>query len=485
MTIDGANRAGDVTTDGLPARRLHPVSPFIGMIFQLRQFVLPLGVGFLVGRDSEAGIPDVVFLAIPLVFALLQFLEWGRFTYEVKDGSLVVDRGLLNRRHREIPLDRVHHIEEIAKLQHRLFGVVKLQVDSGGGESGAEIALDALSRAEAARLRAFIEGRPDAPGPIIRSGGVGAPPLVTANVGSLVVAGVTNVPLAATLALVGSTGQLIDEVSEEFLVGVADRVPATLTGPAGIIFLAAVLYVLFAGGASVLTNFGYVLELDGTELRMQRGLLDRSRSIVDLGKLTVLRIDETIIRRALRLCSIRLQTISGGTEKSGVTGLSVPILRNDEVGRVVASLMPVASPMPDLDRHPAAARRRLYVRWTALSLVVAVPLAWFWRPWGLIVGGLLVLLASLRAEVGYQSLGHATRDGVLVSREGGLRRETAITTWQRTESTRLRSSPLQRWAGLATLFVDVPQGRSVAVADADPALLAELRKLALTGPATP
>ena len=471
----------------LSPRRLHPASPFIGLVLHLRQLVLPLGVSLVLGRDNDSGWQrNLILIGIPLVLALLQLLAWRRFSYRVEGGALIVDSGVVQRRHREIPIDRIHHVEENAKLQHRLFGVVRLQIDSGGGESGAEISLDALSRSEAARLRAFLEGRPADPGPIIRSSSAdAASPLVRIGVGSLIVAGVTNVPFVATLGVLGSVSQLIDDVSNEFLVSTAERIPPNAVGAASVVTAFALAYVIGAGGASVLANYGYVLHRDGHELRTQRGLLDRRRAVVDLRKLTVLRMDETIMRRALRLCSLRLQTISGGSGKSGVASLSVPILPYGELPRVVAALMPLASPLPELKRHPAAARRRLYVRRIAISLAVAAPLGWFWRPTGLIVGVMLLVLAGLRAEVAYGALGHSTRDGVLISREGGLRRETAITTWVRTESTRIRTSPLQRWAGLATLYVDVPQGRSLAVADEDPAVLAELRKLAFTGPATP
>ena len=121
------------------------------------------------------------------------------------------------------------------------------------------------------------------------------------------------------------------------------------------------------------------------------------------------------------------------------------------------------------------------MRKISVSLCLATPVAWFWRPGGTVIALLLLALAACRAEVSYRALGHATRGEVLVSREGGLRRQTAMTTWPRVESTRLRSSPIQRWAGLATLYVDVPQGRSVAVADGDPEDLTHLRDLALTG----
>lgn len=478
MTEDGPKDGSE-----LPARRLHPASPFISLVFVLRQLVLPLGATVLIGRDSGFDGSLQVALGLPVVIALLQLLSWLRFRYRVEGGALIVDSGVLNRRHREIPLDRIHHVEEVAKLQHRLFGVVNLKIDSGGGESGAEIELDALSKRSAAQLRSFIDGSPESPGPIIRSAASESPPLVRAGVGALVVAGITNVPFLATVGVFGSALQLVDELGDDWLINAVEMVPPTLVGLAGVFGLFAILYVVAAASASVLTNFGFVLERRGSELRTQKGLLDRRRAVVDLAKLTVIRLDETIVRRALGLCSLRLQTISGGG--SGVGSLSIPIVAQTEVERIVGELMPVASPLPALMAHPPAARRRLYLRRVVLTAAVAFPVAWFWRPVGVFIAALLLVLAACRAEVSYRALGHATTDGVLVSRAGGLRRETAVTTWERAESTRLRSSPLQRWAGLATLYVDVPQGRSVAVSDADPSELNELRKRALTGPARP
>lgn len=466
-------------TPTLPPRRLHPASPFIGLVFQLRQLLIPLALSLFIGRgDGFSGFQYGLFLGLPVVIALLQFLGWLRFSYRVADGALIVDSGVINRRHREIPIARIHHVEEEAKLQHRLFGVVKLQIDSGGGESGAEVALDALGRSEAARLRAFLEGRPTAPGPIIDAT-TAAQPIASAGVGTLVIAGITNVPFAATIGVVGTLFQFADEIGDDFFYETVRRVPPTVTGFGAVVGAFAVLYVVAAGGASVLTNYGFTLQREGNELRTQRGLLDRRRAVVDLDKLTVIRLDETIMRRALRVCSMRLQTISGRGGGRGVSSLSIPLLERSGVDGVVSELMPVASPMPPLKTHPPSARRRIYVRRIVIALALGAPVAWLWRPTGLIVAGLLIALAACRAEVAYRALGHATRDGVLVSREGGLRRETAITAWTRAESTRLRSSPLQRWAGLASLYVDVPQGRSVSVADAAPGDLTELRKLAL------
>ena len=465
----------------LSPRRLHPASPFIGLLVQIRQLAGPLVLTLVLGRDSDWGAGPFV-IGGAVVAALAQYLSWRRFSYCVRDGKLIVDKGLIQRHHREIPVDRVHHVEEVAKLQHRVFGVVNLKVDSGGGESGAEVELNALSRREAAVLRAVLEGRPDSPGPVVRRDTT-APPLLELGVGQLVVAGITNVPFATTIALLASSVQLADGVDDNFIAAAIDRAPRTLSGLAAGLAAGVLLYVLFAGAASVLSNYGYVLEREGHDLKTRRGLLDKRSAVVDLRRLTVIRLEETLMRRALGLCSLRIQTVSGG--KSGVSSLSVPIVDRGFADELIKELMPVGESLPILAPHPPAARRRQFVRKLLVALVVAGPIAWFWPPTGVVVGALLLALAACRAEVSYRALGHATQDAVLVSRHGGLRRETAITTWPRSESTRLRRSPTQRWAGLATLNVDVPHGRSVSIVDADPDALGRLRQLALTAPDKP
>lgn len=464
-------------------RRLHPASPFIGLIFQVRQFAVPLLFTLFIGRDSDLG-SEVVVVCFAVVLSLVQFLSWRRFRYGVRDGALIVDKGLIQRHHREIPIDRIHHVEEVAKLQHRLFGVVNVRIDSGGGESGAEIQLDAVSRREAALLRAALEGRPRDPGPVVTAGRADSEPaLLELGVGQLLVAGITNVPFATTAALVASAIQFSSQITDNFLVALVDRVPVTIGGIGGGVASLAVLYVLFAGGGSILANYGFVLERKGDELRTQKGLLDKRSAVVDLRRLTVIRLEETLMRRALGLCSLRIQTISGG--KSGVSSLSVPIVDRAYADRLIAELMPVGKSLPELSPHPSAARRRQFVRKLVVASAIAAPIAWFWGPAGVIVGLLLLLLAACRAEVSYRALGHGTTGEVVLSREGGMRRHTSITTWPRSESTRLRTSPMQRWAGLATLHVDVPHGPSVSIVDAAPETLTALRRLALTGPLQP
>jgi putative membrane protein len=479
------------STAELTPRRLHPASPFIGLILQSRQLVLPLIVGLVAGaRDRGAGegpeLTTYLFLGLPVLIALLQFLGWGRFRYSVAGGALVIDSGFLNRSHREIPLDRIHHVEEVAKLVHRLFGVVRLVVDSGAGGSSPEAKLDALSKREAALLRSVLEGRPSEPGPVIRNAPGAAPPLVKIGPGQLFAAGLTNVSVLPTLTVIGTLFQLLDDFipEGEFVESTVDRAPLTIGGVlAGVGFVGGA-WLLFAGLGSLVAHYGFVLERRDHELRTQRGLLDRRRAVADLRRLTAIRITETLSRRALGLCELRLQTVSGSSS-SGVSRLWIPVIERRRVPELVGEFLGRTDELPELASHPPAARRRLLVRRLAVSLVPAGALSWFWPPTGLVVGILLLVLAVLRAELAYRHLGHGTDGTILVTQSGGLRRRQAVASWAHGESTRLRSTPMQRWAGLATLKLDLPQGGSVAVVDADPARLAEIRQLALRRPPGP
>lgn len=475
------------TAGELSPRRLHPASPFISLILEGRQLVLPLIVGLIAGaRDSGDGdgprFTTYLFLGLPVVVALVQFLGWGRFRYSVTGGALVIDSGFLNRSHREIPLDRIHHVEEVAKLVHRLFGVVRLVIDSGAGGSKSEAELDALSKREAAILRSVLEGRLQHPGPVVQAPGA-PPPLVTIGASRLFLAGITNISLLPTLTVIGTLFQLLDEFipEGEVVESTVERAPVTLSGALVGVGVLGGAWLLFAGLGSLVAHFGYVLERRDHELRTQRGLLDRRRAVADLRRLTAIRITETLSRRALGLCEMRLQTISG-SGSSGVSKLWIPVVERRRVPELVGEFLGRIEELPALDPHPPAARRRLLIRRAAITAFPAVPLAWFWQPMGLVVGLLLLVLAVLRAEVAYRHLGHGTEGGILVTQAGGLRRRQAVMPWALAESTRVRTTPMQRWAGLATLKVDLPQGGSVAVIDADPARLAELRRLAFRPP---
>jgi putative membrane protein len=280
-------------------------------------------------------------------------------------------------------------------------------------------------------------------------------------------AGITGTRAAAVLVVLGPLSQLADwfpSLSDWLLrrfnpESVAPTTPAAVLAVA---VLAVAVWLGLAAASSVVTDFGFTLATAAGDLVVRRGLLERREAVMPTARLQVVRVDESLLRRALGLASIRIQSAgrSGGSDETA-SRLTIPILPRSEVNRVLGELLPGAAPLPALRTPPPAARRRAMRRGVVMSapLVLAVA-AVLWalsRP-AAPAALLLVPLAVLGGLAAYRSLGHARRDGFLYARQGAAIRVTAVVPVAKAQSGSVRSSVFQRRAGLATLHVDVAGG---------------------------
>lgn len=471
-------------------RRLHPLTPFFDLVLWLRQFLLPLLLVLFANRGDRGQLISVV----PLVFGTVAgILRWARFTYTFDGRRLVIDEGVFTRKQRVVPLDRVQQVEMISKLRHRIFGVTVLRVDTAGGGGAAEVDLSVVSVAEAARLRSILLPEDAAPAsppsdvatvaPVEPS--AAAPPLVALGVGRLALAGMTGSELAVMLTILFWAGQVVDDLPDSFIRDVASGITAPAS-VGGFLTAAAVLLVVWFGlaaAASVLKNFGFVMRRAGEDLRVTRGLFDRREASMPIHRLQAARVRASFVRRALGLVEVVLQSAGSATGGSnGVARIDVPIVAADRVPSLLDELLPAPPPAPaTYVPAPVAARRRAIVRRVAPAVVAAVVLGLVTRSgWALLAGALLVASAVVAGELAYRGLAHAWDREILVARAGGLARETVIVPAAKAQSTRLRSSPFQRRAGLATLFVDVAgKGRTPQVRDGDAARLRALQRAVL------
>jgi putative membrane protein len=305
-----------------------------------------------------------------------------------------------------------------------------------------------------------------------------APPervLLRLPIGQVMLAGITGTRAAAVLVVLGPLSQLADwfpDLSDWLLARFDPEAVAPTTPPAilAAALLAVAVWLGLAAASSVVTDYGFTLARVGDDLVVRRGLLERREAVLPLARLQVVRVEESLLRRALGLASIRIQSAgrTGGQDRTA-SRLAIPILQREQVNRVLDELLAGAAPMPRLLVPPPAARRRAVTRgvvWAAvLVAAAAVPL---WRltalgvlavPPGMALAVVPALALGLAGGLAaYRSLGHATRDGFLYARVGVAIRVTTVVPVAKAQSGSVRSSPFQRRAGLATLHVDIAGG---------------------------
>ncbi len=412
------------------------------------------------------------------------WVRWRRFTWRVDAEGLVIEQGLLERKRRMIPIERIQAVQAVRKVRHRVFGVVGLRIEAIGG-SETEGQLDALTPGVARRVQQALLRRPGPAGaaPTPSADGVAptrpyqpsdvlvadTPPgtvLASCPPRMLLVAGLTGGRVGVAAALIGLAQEIYGDRVTSAVLSAPERLGVTV---ALLLVVGVVLAVfILSVAATAVAYWDFTLRRDGPLLRLQRGLLDERRDTVPLARVQSVTVEQNVLRRLFGLASVKMVVAGRAGDDGDLTSTLLPIGRKSDALRLVGEVFDAAAlDRVDLTPMPPGARSRRLARALAASAlvtaVVALTVGWSWALAGVASAAVTVPIAL----ASYRALGWALPDGMVVGRSGWLVRRTSVTPADATQSARLSSSPFQRRRGLATLRLEIARARGTR----DPRLL--------------
>jgi len=412
-----------------PRKRLHPLSPLLHGAKSIAIIVAALSWQTL----SQVGLGRFALVVVVLALGVVIFsvISWLNTGYHIVGRELRIQDGLLWRRNRAIPLERLQAVELRRPLLAQLTGLAELRLEVVGG-SKTEAPLAYLTVRDAAALRQQLlelAGR-------TRNGPAGS----TAN------------PAAAATAAPALERPLV-RVNNRDLVISQLLTPQALFLPVGIAFVAA-QFVLEGswtpiGIASTITAMAGVLLqpirriLQDWEFRVARdpegrlvlryGLLETRSQVVPLNRVQSVGATWPLLWRPKSWLHLRLD----------VAGYAGPQNSNE---RRSDRLLPVG----DLPTARALVWEVLPgVDLLALPTYPPPPRARWLHPFAL------------------RYIGAGLSPDVFVTRWGLLTRELSLVPYARLQSVRVVQGPIQRLLRLATVYGDTAGGRSGAAHDRD------------------
>lgn len=475
-------------------RRLHPFTLLFSTVSIARRLILPAVFGGISAGGGDAGRAVLfVLAALTVPSFVLAVAHYLTFRYVLTGEELIYRSGVLRRRQRVIPLARVQNIEVRQSVVQRLTGVAELRVETAGGGAEPEAALSVIGLADAHALRqALLSRRRDVrPAAVTTAAGEDGKDegtiLVHLTPPDLAIAGATaNEAGLIAAALVGAL-QFADDLPlslERYLPDLEAYVAnQSFAGTVllVVIFTAGLIVIgwIFSIVGSVVGYYDFRLTRSGDDLHKGYGLFSRREANVPLRRVQAIRVEESLLRRPLKLAALKIETAGGPAQRQrGGAEAFVPIAHARRVSTLVQSLFPSFA----LDRvalvpvHPRSLRRaatRYAILLVALAgglaiadpralwLLVALPLAWLVARWQ------------------YRMRGYAVTDEYVVLRSGVLNRVTWIVPDEKIQTLHLTATPFQRRHGLASVEVDTASGGAqptlidVGAADAE-ALLADI-----------
>jgi putative membrane protein len=336
-------------------------------------------------NGSLALVPVVIILA----FGGFSVLAWWRYTFQLVDGEVVVNKGVVRVARLNVPIERIQSIAIDQQLLHRLTGLVRVTIDTAGGRE-AEFSIDAIARPVAEELqRQAVTAAPtsapiDGTQPTSESGEDRV--IFTHNTRRLLVMALTMSPLTGVLVL----GPLV-AFGGDFRNRVPDTGLGNVTFRWWLIPIGAAVFVLFSVALNIvrvfLRDWRLTLRSSSTGLRRTSGLLSRTSTTSSVDRIQMVASAQNPLQRRAGLRSVQLATVGqGGFSLGGC---------DDAQFSTVASLAAV-TPIHELtlDRRVHRAEVFLAVRnvtllcvalagamfalvgWWSLLALIAIPFVW-------------------------------------------------------------------------------------------------------------
>lgn len=490
----GPGGADPAVTAAEPARTSAKVIAIHALTIRGLREAIPGLVAAFAWLGVSGGLRSFGIVGIVLVLAAaivgLAALTWYRFTYQVANRQLIISQGIISRRVRTIPVDRIRAIDSQVGPLHRVLGLARLKIEAAAAGTGQEEAvIDGLPTQTADALRGDLlraRRRPaDAPedagvaGPTHpggqTSGGLGhnrqtggevaADDLVDGPVeeveysrsrGSwLLYAPLVGSYLAIPLAGLGFLSQFFDELPESWFSWI-DVDPSGFTVGQFVLAGLALLALLAIGAVigAVFLNWRFLLVMRGELMVSERGLLTRRTVSVEIPRIRGYTLSEGLGMRLVR--AARLTALITGVSNANSRSQLLPLgPRREAVSVAERAVRRFDTP---LRRHPPAALRRRLVRSVLPGAMVFVV--------GLILGVLPVIIVGAALTVlgvplgidRYRSLGHASDGAAFAVRSGSFVRQTTVMQRRAVVGWKLQQSYFQKRAGVSTVTALVGAG---------------------------
>ncbi|WP_243292527.1 PH domain-containing protein [Bacillus sp. FJAT-47783] len=443
-------------------RHLHPVAVIIRlfkMIKELIATILILLVGFPYKEYAYLGIAGIV-----LILIILSILHWWKYTYRIEENEFRVEHGIFIKKKRYVPIERIQTIHVSAGIIQRIFGLVKLQVETAGGSEDAEIELSAIHGRDAEQIQTLLREKKH--NLLANSDSLEfieeTSKQIIYNISpkQLLITAATSSGIGIALSILAFFSQFdelfaLDKLYEKLV----ERIEILSNEGVTAIILMVVLLLLVAWGISiigvVLKFAHFSVELEDDQLIISRGLLEKQKVTVPIERIQAIQIIENPLRQCIGYATVLIDTAGNSTDE-GIGTMLFPLIEKKRIKETIERFMDVTI-QHEVHRLPRRALPRIWIKKLLWAFVLIIPLCIFLQPWGylsLVLIPAVVILGYFQ----YRDGGWNIHENELTLSFRRLSKTTVIMERKRIQSIEMSSSFFQRRKRLATISSSVMSG---------------------------
>ena len=459
--------------------RLHPISAVITSVKVLKNMILPVAIIVITnGFNFSFNFRSPYFLETILLFGvwggsavialIAGVVKWRTFVYWFENGELHIRYGLFVKKKRYIPFERIQSLNYHEGIFHRLFNLVKVQVETAGSKNGkpeAELTAIPKLQADAIELemqRAKMQEKVinDLESIIASAEKTTAPVIYQMSVRDLVVLATTSggigVVLSGLLAVVLQFSDIIpyetvfQELENFIKIGIFLVAITVMFG----LMLAWVFSVVI----TIVNYYEYTVRIEDEKLIITKGLLERKRITLPLNRIQGVRIVENPLRQLTGFSTVFVESAGGNGENSPDKKIALfPLIKRKDCFEALADLFPEGNWEPHFIRSPKRARSFFY-RFDFLWLLPTIGVCtYYFYPYGLL-SLLFIPIIFLLGLWQYKTAGYSLDDKRLIMQYRLISRFTFFMEKKRIQSIQSSQTYFQKRKNVMSIQATVMSG---------------------------
>ncbi|NVK22046.1 MAG: PH domain-containing protein [Kangiellaceae bacterium] len=451
--------------------RLHKTSPLFILFDNIKKLIFP---AFLALVSSRGSYWEYIALAIAAFVSIGSIIQYYFYRYWLEEKQIRVKEGILFRNVRQVPYNKIQNLNLIQNPLHRIFGVVKVQLESAsGGKPEAVINVIDMQAVKLLRQRLNDEHEElEANEASVENKKTAILTLPFAEIARYGI--ISNRGLVVVAVFFGFLSQFLDGPNESLIKssiksavntveGAVDSVVASSGVASAIAYSIAFLFValiclwLLSIGLALFKFHDFELLEKKQKLSATMGLLTRLQATIPMSRIQSLTVHNSLLHRWFKRIGVTIETAGGvNTEQQGVT------------------MKHIAPVLPKQLRISYLQQVQKDVDWTAVNWTLVEPRAWkrvFKVSWVLWTLGLLItnayspyLFATLWLLAGawsaiygklyVKNTGYYLANDVIAYKSGVIFKKETYVRLPKIQTVEIKENPFDRRHQMATLQVD-------------------------------
>lgn len=459
-------------------KRVHPISMFIDFISDavsmIKNFIIPFFVLIFVNSNSSIRFYVFIILGLLLLWkAISTVLAWRRFTYRMEEDEFRVESGVITKKKKYISLERIQTVNTSEGIFQRIFGLVRVQIETAGGTDGPEVSLTAITKAEAEQLKQAIFNRKksleqegEAMG---ETGDMPYDHLTTQKpvekeihvsyrmgVPELLLAATTSSGIGVIISGCLAIYTQIDEILplDGFVKQFSFLSHASFELYAILIFLAVLIAWVLSVGVTALQYANFSAKRKGNDIIITRGLIERHQMTIPLARIQAVKIKENILREPFGFSTVMLVSAGGSITDKETSSVLFPLIRKKRINELLAQFTEHYQLEPELKKVPKRSLKRYLISFGFVPLLVGVILSVRFPPWGYLAL-IPVPFALFFGYLAYKQSGYAIRGQLIQLTTRGIGKTTGIVLRKRMQNYTMTQSYFQKKGRVASIHTFV------------------------------